>query len=236
MRITFALLGLLALAASPREEQPHVILIMADDMGWGDAHCFNPESKIPTPNIDRLAKEGMRFTDAHSPGSTCITTRYGLLTGRYPLRMKAPKGTPLIAPDRTTIASLLKSRGYATAMVGKWHLGVEGEKNPKKDVPLRGGPVDRGFDDYFGIPASLDIPPYYYIRGDRCVEPPSNQIEARSTPGWTRIQGEFWRAGGIAPGYKHNEVLTKFTRKAVQKIHDHSTSPSKKPLFLYLGT
>ena len=235
MRITFALLGLLALAATPREEKPHIIFIMADDMGWGDARCFNPESKIPTPNIDRLAKEGMKFTDAHSPGSTCITTRYGLLTGRYPLRMKARKGTPLIAADRTTIASLLKSRGYATAMVGKWHLGVEGEKNPKKEVPLKGGPVDRGFDDYFGIPASLDIPPYYYIEGDRCVEPPSNQIEAMSTPGWTRIQGEFWRAGGIAPGYIHHEVLPTFTRKAVGMIHTHATSSSKKPLFLYLA-
>ena len=110
-----------------------------------------------------------------------------------------------------TIASLLKTQGYQTAMVGKWHLGFKQKLNDEYKGVLAGGPVDRGFDTYFGIRASTDIPPYFYIRDDRAVMPPTNKIEANYTDGWTKIQGKFWRAGGIAPDLQLEEVLPRFT-------------------------
>ncbi|MEB3323261.1 MAG: sulfatase-like hydrolase/transferase, partial [Synechococcaceae cyanobacterium] len=111
--------------AAPAGGLPHVVLILVDDMGYGDPGCYNPDSKIPTPNLDRLAAEGIRFTDAHAPGPLCHVSRYGLITGRYPFRIDAslwPR-QPLIREGQTTIASLLRAQGYRTAMVGKWHLG-----------------------------------------------------------------------------------------------------------------
>jgi arylsulfatase A len=123
----------------------------------------------------------MRFTDAHAPGPLCHPSRYGLLTGRYPFRTDVsvwPRQA-LIEEDRMTIASLLKSGGYRTVMVGKWHLGFDEQGY---DQPLPGGPADRGFDEFFGIRASTDIPPYFYIRGDRAVEPPTEQIATTNRP------------------------------------------------------
>ena len=128
------------------------------------------------------------------------------MTGRYPFRMMLVRG-PLLEPNRPTLPSVLKQAGYKTAMIGKWHLGVEHEKNPAANQQLGGGPVDHGFDHFYGIPASLDIPPYYWIHNDRPLAPPSEKISDNNTPGWTRIQGAFWRGGGIAPGYKHIDVL-----------------------------
>ena len=210
--------------------RPNIVLIMADDMGYGDPGCYNADSKAPTPNIDRLASEGIRFTDAHAPAAVCVPTRYGLMTGRYPFRMRTGKG-PLIAEDRLTVAKLLQEQGYRTGMVGKWHLGVDHEKDPQPNQILSGGPAQRGFKTFFGIPASLDIPPYYYIRGNRAVAPPSLKIGASNTDGWTPIQGAFWREGGIAPGYHHEEVLPKFTDEAVSFLSDSARGP----LFLYLA-
>ena len=131
-----------------------------------------------------------------------------------------------------TIASLLQSNGYRTAMVGKWHLGFQ---ESGYDKPLPGGPVDRGFDSYFGIRASTDIPPYFYIRGDRAVAPPNSRIEANNSEGWSPIQGAFWRAGGIAPGLQLKDVLPRFTDEAVTVIQDHAKAKTKKPLMLYLA-
>ena len=124
---------------------PNILLILVDDMGYGDPGCYNPDSKIPTPHIDQLARDGMRFTDAHASGPLCHVSRYGLMTGRYPFRaqVSAWRKQPTIDEDRMTIASLLKSHGYRTAMVGKWHLGFQ-EKG--YDKPLSGGPTDRGFE------------------------------------------------------------------------------------------
>ena len=213
---------------------PNILIILVDDLGYGDLGCFNAESKIPTPNINQLATEGMRFTDAHASGPLCHLSRYGLMTGRYPFR--APCGAwsrqPVIDSEQATIASLLKQKGYATAMVGKWHLGFD---EPGYDQPYRGGPVDRGFDSYFGIRASTDIPPYYYIRNDRVVMAPTLDIKARQTEGWSPIQGEFWRAGKISPDLKLEEVLPRFTQEAVQVIESHSEQAGDKPLFLYLA-
>lgn len=215
---------------------PNIVVILVDDMGYGDPGCFNPNSRIPTPHINSLARDGMRFTDAHAPGPLCHMSRYGLLTGRYPFRTNVNlwRKQPLIEPDQMTIASLAKSQGYRTAMVGKWHVGF---KEDGYDKPLPGGPVDRGFDSYFGIRASTDIPPYFYIRNNHAVEPPTGHIEANTSEGWSPIQGAFWRAGGIAPNLALADVLPRFTNEAVQVIEQHAASDkaANAPLMLYLA-
>lgn len=235
LRLTsLAALLILLLTSLVHAASPHVVIILVDDMGYGDPGCYNPDSKIPTPNIDRIAAEGMRFTDAHAPGPLCHVSRYGLMTGRYPFRTNCgvwPKQA-VIDKDRMTIASLAESQGYRTAMVGKWHLGFDenGYENP-----LPGGPVDRGFDSYFGIRASTDIPPYFYIRDNKAVTPPTDHIDANNSEGWSPIQGAFWRAGGIAPGLELKNVLPRFTDEAIDVIRGHAKSGDDRPLMLYLA-
>lgn len=213
---------------------PNVLIILVDDMGYGDAGCYNKDSKIATPRIDSLAADGMLFTDAHASGPLCHLSRYGLMTGRYPFRTQLGGWAkrPSIAEDRLTLPGLMKTGGYRTAMVGKWHLGFaeSGYENP-----LPGGPVDRGFDTFFGIRASTDIPPYFYIRGDRAVKPPTIPIPARQTEGWSPIQGEFWRKGLIADDLKLHDVLPRFTKEACEVITDHATADSSQPLMMYLA-
>ena len=225
-------------AAEP--SKPNIVFILADDMGYGDPHCFNADSKIPTPNIDRLAGEGMRFTDAHAPGAVCVPSRYGLLTGRYPFRntgVRNPVKGAMIEAGRPTIATVLRERGYINGMIGKWHLGFDGGDRFDANVPLRGGPIDHGFDTFFGQHASLDIPPYFFIDQDRCVEAPSATTEASSSPDWSPVQGAFWRAGKIAPSYKHVEVLPTYTRKAVEYLETRGkqSGADSKPFFLYVA-
>ncbi len=195
---------------------PNIIFIMADDMGYGDIGAYNSESQIETPNLNQLAKQGMRFTDAHAPAGLCVQTRYGLLTGQYPFRTTLKEKTdPCISEDQLTLPGMLQDAGYYTAMLGKWHLGFEGGKD-KEDYSggLHGGPKDRGFNYYFGIPASLDIPPYYWIQNRSPLLPPTEFIEDNFSDGWTKIQGAFWRKGRIAPGFVHAEVLPTLTRRA----------------------
>lgn len=213
-------------------DRPNILVILVDDMGYGDAGCYDPDSKIPTPNIDRLAAEGMRFTDAHAAGALCHPSRYGLMTGRYPFRTDVSvwRKQPLIERGRVTIASLLRENGYRTAMVGKWHLGFL--ENGYENV-LPGGPVDVGFHTFFGIRASTDIPPYFYIRNDRAVGPPSESISANASEGWSPIQGAFWREGGIAPDLRLEDVLPRFTDEAVNIIEAHDAGSA--PLMLYLA-
>lgn len=233
--------ALVAVAAN----EPHIVVILADDMGYGDCTANNPESKISTPNIDRIAKEGLRFIDAHSGGSSCIPSRYALMTGRFAVRttMSLANG-PVIDEGRMTVASLLRDHGYATAMVGKWHLGfdpnLQNEKAPADySKPLRGGPVDRGFDSFFGMHASLDLPPYFFIRDRKPVMPPTDDVEARSSvgepEGWNNIQGAFWRAGKIAPDFKFDQVTPRLFEVAVNAIQRHAQDDKDKPLFLYLA-
>ncbi len=233
-----SLLAVAALSAADAETAaeapPNIVVIMVDDMGYGDPGCYNPGSKIATPHIDSLARDGMRFTDAHAPGPLCHMSRYGLLTGRYPFRTDVgrwPKHA-LIEPDQTTFADVLRARGYRTAMVGKWHLGFDEDGY---DNPLPGGPVDCGFDTFFGIRASTDIPPYFYIRGDHAVAPPTEDIAAVATESWSPIQGAFSRAGKIAPGLRLADVLPRFTDEAVDVIREHAAAGAAKPLLLYLA-
>ncbi len=227
------------------QEKPNIVFILADDMGYGDLSAYNSESRICTPNLDRLANAGMVFTDAHAGGSTCVPSRYALLTGRFAARMQRGNG-PLIAEGQATIASLLRDNGYRTAMVGKWHQGfdqdVRNRGEPGKgiavdyDQPLTGGPVDRGFDSFFGMHASLDIPPYFYIKDRAPLMAPTEVIEDSSSidgeEGWNKIQGVFWRGGDIAPDFKHHEVTPRFAEEAAQVIETHD---GRKPLFLYLA-
>ncbi len=224
-------------SAAPSGGRPNIVLIMADDMGYGDPGCFNPESKIPTPHIDALAKAGMRFTDAHAPASLCVPSRYGLLTGRYPFRTRIRWNLPgsSIEPERLTLGRMLQAKGYRTACVGKWHLGFECDHPTEAGTRMPGGPLDRGFDHYFGIWASLDIPPYYYIEDDHCVLPPTGRVGASSTEGWTNIQGAFWREGGISSDFRHADVLPIFSRRAVRVIDEHAASATDDPLFLYFA-
>ena len=158
------------------ERPPNVVLIFADDLGYGDLSCYGA-TKVRTPNIDSLAAEGRRFTDAHSASAVCTPSRYGLLTGRYPARANGGKGvwgpapvvSPLlIDPDMLTMGKVFQNKGYATACFGKWHLGFKEGKNDWQ-VPLRPGPQDVGFDHYFGLGVVNSAPPYVYIEDDSFI-------------------------------------------------------------------
>jgi arylsulfatase A-like enzyme len=226
-------------ASDAKTEHPNIVYIMADDMGYGDVTCLNPDSKIPTPSMDRLAREGMRFTEAHTPSAVCTPTRYGVMTGRYAWRTSLKSGVlwgyspSLIEPGRLTIASLLKQHGYNTCYIGKWHLGLGNDDPTDYTKPLRPGPNDFGFDYFFGIPASLDMIPYVYVENDHVVEAPTETIEAsgkRRDGG-----GGFWRAGPIAPGFTHEGVLPATTKKAVEYIDAQAGNATTNPFFLYFA-
>ncbi len=226
---TFQCLVLLLMYSSFAADKPNIIFILADDMGYGDVSSYNPQSKIQTPAIDSLAAEGKMFTDAHAAGALCVQSRYGLMTGRYPYRDKYRQSN-----TRMTIADLLKKNGYNTAMVGKWHLGFN--KHENWQGKLTGGPADRGFDSFFGMWASLDIPPYFYIKDRNAVSLPTEKVAANSTPGWTEIQGEFWRAGGVSPDLKFVEAMPRFNKEAIAKIDELAPkSKAGKPFFLYFA-
>ena len=233
-------LVLLTLACSSAWAQsakgpPNIVIILADDLGYGDLRSYNAGSRIPTPHLDRLAVEGMRFTDAHAPSALCTPTRYGLLTGRYAWRTRLKKGvlngySPLlIEPGRLTLASLLKGRGYATAAIGKWHLGLGAAEPADFSRPLDPGPNQVGFDYFFGIPASLDMPPYVFVENRAATTPPTGSAPASEM---RRRGGDgFWRAGAIAPGFTHQAVLPAIAEKAESFIGKQSAA---RPFFLYL--
>lgn len=231
-----SVLLLTPLTADAAQQKPNIVIVLVDDMGYGDPACYNPQSKIATPHIDRLAGEGMRFTDAHAPGPLCHPSRYGLMTGRYPFRTDITRWPtkPLIEEGQTTIASMLQDQGYRTAMVGKWHLGF---LENGYDQVLPGGPVDRGFNSFFGMRASTDIPPYFYIRDDHAVTSPSANIAANHSEGWSPTQGAFWREGAIAPDLELKSVLPKLTDEACAVIETHGGRPKdeRQPLMLYLA-
>ena len=233
---------------------PNIVYLMADDMGYGDPGCYNPQSRIPTPNMDRLAAEGIRFTDAHSPSAVCTPTRYGVLTGRYCWRSSLKHQVlysyepSLIEKNRLTVAGMLKTVGYDTACIGKWHLGLGYSARPGEWVdfgrplpwpsvgrpleekidftqPLRDGPVDLGFDYFYGTSGCATAqPPYGFIENDHFVDIPSVYHEV---PVLTS------RPGMMALGWDHKDVDPVFCREAVRYIEDQAHNDT--PFFLYLN-
>jgi len=227
-------------AAETKEKLPNIIYILCDDLGYGDIKCLNPEGKIVTPNVDKLASGGMIFTDAHSGSSVCTPTRYGIMTGRYSWRSRLQSGVlggyspRLIAPGRMTVASMLKQNGYSTACFGKWHLGMDwtqsGGAKPSDAIanaekidftkPAVGGPADCGFDYYYGISASLDMPPYVFIENNKAVSVP------------TEMTNEGGRRGLTAKDFKAVDVLPTLAGKAVKYIEENAGKAS--PFFIYM--
>ncbi len=225
-----------ALEAAP--ESPNIIVILADDLGYGDVSCLNPAGKIQTPHLDGLAASGVTFTDAHTPSSVCTPTRYGLLTGRYAWRTRLKSGVllgydrRLIEPDRQTIASYLQGCGYQTACLGKWHLGMDfplkaggfatSEKdmwNVDYDAPIQNGPRSVGFDYYFGISASLDMPPYVFIENEHAVTVPT-------------VEKTWIRKGPASVDFEAVDVLPRVTQRACEYIAEHAGQPQ--PFFIYM--
>ncbi|MEI8041327.1 MAG: arylsulfatase [Verrucomicrobiota bacterium] len=238
LALPFILLPGQAVAA---KTPPNIVFILADDLGYGDVHCYNAQSKIPTPNLDRLAAEGIRFTDAHAPDAVCTPTRYGLLTGRYAFRSRLksgvlpPWGEALIEEGRLTLPALLRQRGYTTACIGKWHLGwnwptKDGQPPSSKDglgnvdfaKPIPSGPTTRGFDYYFGVDLP-NYPPYCFIENDRTVGVPSVAAPLE--------KGAINRPGPMLSGWNLTDVLPEITRRAVRYVED--ASRTNRPFFLY---
>lgn len=228
---------------------PNIIIILADDMGYGDIQAYNPESKIVTPNLNSLAQEGMRFIDAHTGSSVCTPTRYGLVTGRYAWRTRLKRGVlsgysdHLIDTSRVTIASLLKQKGYNTAVVGKWHLGVDypwvKAESPEKvnnlnyyaenhqvdySQNVKNGPNSLGFDYSFIVPGSLDMSPYVYLENGKATAIPDSISPFMPFPAYTR-------KGEIAPDFTHQTTLDRLTEKAIKFINEKSTAAD--PFLLY---
>jgi arylsulfatase A-like enzyme len=228
---------------------PNIVYILADDMGYGDLSALNSKSAIQTPNMDKIVKNGVHFTDAHTNSSVCTPTRYGILTGRYAWRSRLKKSVlfgydkPLIEDNRPTIASYLKSNGYKTACIGKWHLGLglqaEDANKPlgnKKGVNTNvdfskaiKGPNTLGFDYSYIIPASLDMPPYVYIQNGKTLELPTAYTEGKKQSKEGR--GIIWRAGEKAPSFVFEEVLDNVTKKTVSYINNQKEV--EKPFFIY---
>ncbi len=237
MKYLLCFLGLLsALISAAAADHPNVVLILADDMGFGDVRALNPKSKIPTPGLDKLSREGATFLDAHTPSAVCTPTRYGLLTGRYCWRSRLKRGvlngygTPLMTPDRMNIAGFLKQHGYHTAMVGKWHLGLGFQKNAAGRFdftkPVADGPHTRGFDYSFIIPASLDFPPYGYIRNGSFTQTPTLTQEARGFPA-------YLRKGERSPDLDPADCLDDLLRESIACVKERATK--KQPFFLYFA-
>jgi len=217
---------------------PNIVIIFADDMGIGDPGCMNTESLIPTPWMDGIARSGMRFTDAHSAAAVCTSSRYALLTGRYPWRgslkqwVLGGSSPALIEPERETLASILSNSGYQTACIGKWHLGLGNENPVNWDAPLRPGPLDAGFDEFYGIAASLDMPPYVFIEDDRPAAPITSSVEQSEH----RRQGGdgFWRAGPASWNFQFDQVLPRITKRAEEVIQRNDLMQDERPFLLYV--
>jgi len=236
-----AVLLLSLFGCTQKPNSPNVVFILADDMGYGDLNCQNPESKIPTPYLDELASQGMRFTDAHSPSSVCTPTRYGILTGRYSWRTRLKKGVlwpwepPLIESDRLTVGNMFQEAGYHTAAIGKWHLGwvwdfpdsVEvNNRLPGSQVnfnsPIEEGPITRGFNYYFGDDVP-NFPPYTFIENDHVVEIPT----------LIKPDSLFGNRGVMQPGWRLDQVMPAITNKAVEYIKDRAENHTDQAFFLY---
>jgi arylsulfatase A len=226
----------------------NIVYIMADDMGFGDLSCYNPEGKIPTPNMDRLAKQGMKFTDAHAPSSVCTPTRYGVLTGRHCWRSQLKEGViggyaaPLIEPERLTIASLLKKSGYHTACIGKWHIGAtfhNSEGTPTEEeseidfkAPITGGPVDLGFDyAFWNSGCGTCAPPYGFIENRHFIHDKFNFFNPGSE-GFIGVGAFGQWEGMMAEDWVTKDTDIIITEKACHYIREKSNE--EEPFFLFL--
>ncbi|XOV90988.1 MAG: arylsulfatase [Bacteroidota bacterium] len=257
--------------AERSEEIPNVVFIFADDMGYGDVSGLNPDSRIQTPSIDRLINNGLTFTEAHASASVCTPSRYGLLTGRYAYRNPPAAGGiggfdgPVIEKGRETIASLLKLKGYTTGVIGKWHLGVGWQTKIENESPkldrstgysnvdyskkLSGGPNDYGFDYSFIHPASLDIPPYVFIRNHEVVDPNvilTTDVYPRKLDdteySWDKKhsdslavyweKGVWWREGEMSSSFKVEDCLNEIVKEGLGFIDRNSNKEA--PFLLYL--
>ncbi len=226
---------------SKENHNPNVIYILADDMGYGDLSANNEKCPFQTTNLDRLCKNGVRFTDAHASSAVCTPSRYSILTGRYNWRSRLKSyvvggySPALIEDNRYTVANLFRDQGYQTAIIGKWHLGMSFATLPdfveKPDFdacegvdyssPIGRSPITNGFDYYYGISGSLDMPPYIYIENDRFTKLPDHVTEGHDK--------KFWRKGPTAPGFVHENVLDELTNKVLDKIDEYR----EKPFFIY---
>jgi arylsulfatase A-like enzyme len=221
--------------SAPAATSPNIVFILCDDLGYGDVHCLNPQrGKIPTPNLDRLAAQGMTFTDAHSTSAVCTPSRYGILTGRYNWRSKLQHGVlssygkTLIDLNRLTVAGMLRQRGYDTAAMGKWHLGWSWPgKGREMDFtkPIKNGPTAVGFDYYFGVDGP-NGPPYCFIENEHTVGIPSVPLPEKFLGHNLASQ-----SGLSIPGWKLEAILPTITEKACDYIAAHAKSD--KPFFLY---
>lgn len=238
------------------QERPNIVIIYADDMGYGDLNVQNPNSKIPTPNLDQLAAEGMRFTDAHSSSAICSPSRYALLTGTYHWRRQfgivGAFGKPFFDETDVTLPQVLKNNGYKTACIGKWHLGWNWDfKNEPsgrvkqwgrmrefyqpEDVdwsqPISGGPLDRGFDYYFGD-GTINFPPYAWMENDRFIQLPESVMDVHNV-GFDIEEGEWeFRPGPKVEGWNPYKVLPTLTNKTVEWI---GKQDGDEPFFLYFA-
>lgn len=223
------------------ETKPNIVLIFVDDLGYGDVGCYGA-TKVKTPHIDRLASEGRRFTDAHSASAVCTPSRYALLTGEYPFRKDlwgpAPLVSPLlIDPARKTIASLLKHQGYQTACIGKWHLGFGKQPRPDWNGDLRPGPLELGFDHFFGLPVVSSSPPYVWVEDHGVVgrDPTDPLVYGGNSP--TNLYPEKTMKG-ISGGkaahalYREDEHGTTLSEKATAWMRAHK----EQPFFVYFAT
>ena len=254
MKILFAAVACLLIAAcgSADRQLPNMVIILADDFGVGDIQAHYPENKIATPHLDQLASQGMRFTDAHSPSAVCTPSRYGLLTGRYSWRTRlqewvlAAYEPPLISEHRPTLASFLKTRGYATAAIGKWHLGWNwpGSQPSRMDEQphildqvqwdfsqsIDNGPTTLGFDYYFGTDVP-NFPPFTFIENNKVFERPTAEYEPDPSEGIV-LPTEF-SGSPMAPGWRMTEILSTLTSRAVDYIHRQANNDE--PFFLYFS-
>lgn len=235
----------------PTVPAPNVLLVLADDLGYGDSRAYNPQSKIAMPHLEQLARDGMRFTDFHSPAAVCAPTRYSLATGNYPWRGRYVNGVwkaygePQVLPGQTTLAELLKTGGYHTAKVGKHHLGGlfhrrEGPgfaRRPEEmdyAQPFRAGPRDRGFDFSYIVPCGIQDPPYAFFRDDRLEgDPAALRHWEAGDHGASRIRNP----GTGSPDWDSSTVGPQLLDEALTFLNDHHQSNlaagTSVPFFLY---
>lgn len=236
--------------------KPNILFILADDLGYGDVGCYNPDAKVPTPNLDRLAQQGMLLTDAHSPSTVCTPSRYSVLTGRMAFRtgyggvFTGVGGPCLIEKERLTLPQMLRNQGYTTACIGKWHVGmtfldkdgkpvrqggVDGVKQVDFTKPIPDGPTARGFDLFYGAACCPGTDWLYaYIDGDRVPVPPDHLLDKSHLPKNPYTQDN--RSGLIAPGYDLEELDMVFLDKSRAFLESHVKSTPEKPFFLYHAT